>query len=239
MRPSILGTHKFDLVVMPRHDRPKFKRNIAITETALNLINDDYLLKVKNEVLNYLKAEHKSIDERKIVLGLLLGGDTKSFSIPKEALSVIIQGLNKFVTRHNAELLLSTSRRTSKENEDLVKSTFSGNEHCKFLIIANEKNIPEAVGGILALSKIVLVSPESISMISEAVSSKKYVVVFDLKGLSRKHRDFLSRLSAKKYIYLTAPHNLGNTLEDILENKPAINIIDDKSAIREKLDRIL
>lgn len=239
MRPSMPGIDKFDLAIIPQHDKPKPNENIVVTTAALNLVDDRYLLKSQELLSAYFKRSGVSIDEKKIVLGVLWGGDTKNFSISEEALTAITQNLNDFITKHNAELMLTTSRRTSRGNESLIKEAFSKNDYCKLLIIANEFNMPEAVGGILAFSKILLVSPESISMISEALSSRKYVVVLDLEGLGRKHRSFLSSLASSGYIYLAKPQNLIFTLEGILKSNPEIKILDDNRAIIEKLSRII
>ena len=103
-------------------------------------------------------------------------------------------------------MLASTSRRTPSDIEGLVKSELEGFDKCRLLVIANERNIPEAVGGILGVSDFIVVSGESVSMVSEAVSSGKYVLVFrpQAKGLclGNKHRLFLENLE-KKAVFIS------------------------------------
>ncbi|MFH1641169.1 MAG: ELM1/GtrOC1 family putative glycosyltransferase, partial [Candidatus Omnitrophota bacterium] len=43
MRPSILSARRFDLIIKPRHDRALKRKNVLVTEGALNLIDEDYL----------------------------------------------------------------------------------------------------------------------------------------------------------------------------------------------------
>ena len=135
--------------------------------------------------------------------------------------------------------MITTSRRTPREIENLLKGELKGYSRSKLLIIANEKNIPEAVGGILSLSQIVITSPESISMVSEAVSSKKYVFVFREDGLSSKHRRFLEHFSNNKYIYITDASNLGRQIEEVWQKRPALKTLNDNSLVREAIKKIL
>ncbi len=140
---------------------------------------------------------------------------------------------------HGFKIIATTSRRTPKIIEELSKSEFSGYQNCKSLIIANENNISSAVGGILGASKIVVVSAESISMISEAVTSGKYTIVFNSKGLSRKHRRFLNHFAKRKYIYLVQPEELSKTINMIIKDNPMVNTLNDNVIIEEVLSKIL
>ncbi|MDD5566111.1 MAG: ELM1/GtrOC1 family putative glycosyltransferase, partial [Candidatus Omnitrophica bacterium] len=38
MRPGLLSTRRFDLVIMPRHDKPVRRKNVVITDGSLNLV---------------------------------------------------------------------------------------------------------------------------------------------------------------------------------------------------------
>ena len=139
----------------------------------------------------------------------------------------------------NADILVTTSRRTSFASEEIVNEDFSKYQRCKLLIIANEKNLPQALGGVLGLSEIVISTPESISMISEAVNSKKYVLVFKAQGLDKKHRRFLDNFAKSKYIYLVEPGDLGQGIEDIWRSRPQIQGLKDNLLIREAINKIL
>jgi len=140
---------------------------------------------------------------------------------------------------HDGEILITTSRRTSGEVERLIKEEFANYARCKFLVIANENNPAGALGAILALSNTVIISPESISMISEAVSSKKYVIVFNSGGLSSKHRRFLNNFSKNKYIYLTEPGQIGGIIKDLYANRPQVRNPEDRFLVAEALKKLI
>jgi len=234
MRPSILDTDRFNLVVMSRHDRPSKKRNLVAIAGALNLINPGYL----KEQGERLKARGVKID-KELALGLLLGGDSKDFHLSEDLTRRLSGQIKMCLEKLDAQILLTTSRRTQPAAESLLKEEFLNYGRCRLLVIANEKNIPEAVGGILALSEIIITSPESISMISEAVNSRKYVLVFDAPGLSRKHRRFLDYFAKNKYIHLVQPGNLSAKIEEIWLNKPEVCILKDNLLVAEAIKKIL
>ena len=257
MRPGNLGLNKFDLVIMPRHDRPQGRglasnrqshkpqghtclparrKNVVITEGALNLIDQDYLNE-RSERLSrsgLIKGRLSSL-----TIGVLIGGSSKNFSISIEAITRVIIQLKKIAEQLNADILISTSRRTANEVETVIKDQLANYPRCKLLIIANENNHPDAIGGILGLSSIIISSPESISMVSEAVTSGKYVVVFKLRGLSRKHQFFLRNYQNKGYIYLKAIQDLALSMKEIWSNKPEIILPKDNLKVIEGLNTIL
>jgi lauroyl/myristoyl acyltransferase len=233
MRPSFLSTRRFDLVVMNRHDHPPKRKNIVVTDGALNLVNEEYL---KSEGQR-LKTRAKLTKD--FVLGLLIGGDTKNFKLGVDIIKSLIVQVKESLEKLDGELLVTTSRRTPLEVERLLKEEFKDYPRCKLLIIANENNIPEAVGGILALSRIIITSAESISMISEALSSRKYVLVFHPHSLSRKHERFLGYFAKNKYLYLTESGDLSGTISNIWLSKPKTGILRDSFLVGEAIKKIL
>jgi len=236
LRPSFLSTHRFDLVIMPRHDNPPRRKNVAVTEGALNLIDEEYL---REQSVRLSQVHGSWLMAHGFCIGLLIGGDTKDFCLTTDVILEVIKQIKLVSEKLNADILVTTSRRTSQEVEKLVKEEFQDYPRCKLLIIANEKNIPEAVGGILGLSQIIITSPESISMVSEATSSKKYVLVFDSPGLKRRHKKFLEHFKKNKYIYLAEARDLSKTVEDIWLNKPPIYSPRDNLLIKEVIKKIL
>ena len=276
MRPSLLNTKRFNLVVMSEHDwpegrglasvtrpywrgrcaplrssqshrpegrglvsssqshRPPRRKNVTVIEGALNLINEDYL---KRQGENLKERGIKT--NKELVLGLLVGGDTKNFHLTKDLMQETAREIKMCIEKLDAELLITTSRRTSSVIERLLEGEFLNYHQCKLLVIANEKNIPEAVGGILASSRIIITSPESISMISEAVNSKKYALVFNSPNLSKKHRRFLNYFAKNKYIYLVDADNLAKTIEEIWLNRPEIHTLKDNLLVAEAIKKIL
>ncbi|TAM41814.1 hypothetical protein EPN54_01620, partial [bacterium] len=175
MRPSNLSLKKFDLVIIPEHDNPPARKNVVVTSGALNLIDADYL-KEKSERLKRSGFIKSALSP--LCIGVLIGGNSKGFSISGRLISTVICEIKRSAEELNADILLSTSRRTSPEVEQVIKNELGGYGRCKLLVISNEHNNPDVVGAILGFSSIVISSPESISMVSEAASAGKYVMVF-------------------------------------------------------------
>jgi len=235
MRPGLLSAKRFDLVVMPRHDHPRRRKNTLVTEGALNLIDEKYL---EGEAAK-LKNIARLINLQPCVIGFLIGGDAKNFSLTESTMREVIRQVKAAAEKLDADILVTTSRRTSREIEGLVKNEFSGYSRCKLLVIANQKNIPAAVGGILGISSIVLTTPESISMVSEAASSGKYVFVFKNNKLSRKHESFIHYLARKKYIYLSGTAELAADMENCWRTRPKVSILQDNLALCQAIKKIL
>ncbi|MCX5702680.1 MAG: ELM1/GtrOC1 family putative glycosyltransferase, partial [Candidatus Omnitrophica bacterium] len=236
MRPSVLSAKRFDLVVIPRHDRFIKRKNVLVTEGALNLIDEDYLREQSGKLV---QATGHRLQATGSYIGLLIGGDAKDFHLTYDTILEVIKQIKLISEKYNMDLLITTSRRTPEGIENLLKEEFKDYSRCQLLVIANEKNLPSAVGGILGLSQIVITSPESISMVSEAVNSKKYVLVFNPAGLDKKHREFLRRFSGDKYIYLVRAQDLSKRVDDINKTKPEAHNLRDSLIVKEALKRIL
>ena len=248
MQPSVLK--KFDLVIAPQHDRPRGRglasfcqshnltkrRNLVTTEGALNLIDTDYLnvsaQRLKQSGLLKGALLHSCI-------GVLIGGNSKGFYISAWQARELSSRIKKSAQQLDADILISTSRRTPLAVEQVIKDEFANYPRCKLMVIANENTNPDVVGGILGLSNLIIVSPESISMISEAVAAEKYVIVYIAEGLSRKHRNFLKNYHKKGYIYLKQINELVEAIQQIWRHQPKINSPQDNLKVIQALNKIL
>ncbi|MDD5120248.1 MAG: ELM1/GtrOC1 family putative glycosyltransferase [Candidatus Omnitrophica bacterium] len=236
MRPANCSIKKFNLAIIPEHDRPVKRKNVVATEGALNLISSEYLAQrsrgleqsglIKGPVFNPC-------------IGVLIGGNSKSFFISPKTIAELCGQIKKAAELLNAGIFISTSRRTSLEIEEQIKNEFINYPRSKLLVIANQNNHPDAVGGILGLSDIIISSPESISMISEATKAGKYVLVFDENGLSKRHRFFLKNYQNKGYIYLKQADELADSINWLWQKRPKVNFPKDNLKVIEALDKIL
>jgi hypothetical protein len=216
MSPGILPLKDFDLCLIPRHDNPKRLKNVLVTEGALNLAG---------------------AQPAGNAIGLLIGGDNKNFILSKPALSAVLDAAVSISKKTNAPVMATTSRRTSRELENLMKEKLGAFAGCKTLVIANENNPPDAVNKILGLSGTVIVSGESISMVSEAASSGKRVLVFKLEARKHdsKHMQFLENLSAGGFIILCEP---GKVEEAFFDKRP-LRRLDDSNLVYEAVKKLI
>lgn len=241
MRPANLALKKFNLVIMPEHDwpqshRPPQRKNVVVTEGALNLIDADYLSQKSQRLKQSNLWQGPLLNS---CIGLLIGGDSKKFTLNRQDIIEVSGQIKKSAEELNVDVLLSTSRRTSSAIEQSLKNEFADYARCKLMIMANESNNPDVIGAILGLSSIIICSPESISMISEAACAGKYVVVFKGYGLSKKHERFLKNYQDRGYIYLKEAKDLASGIKELWLGRPKINVPQDKLRVIEALNKIL
>ncbi len=233
MNPGFLRRSLFDLIIVPVHDRLLHKTNTVLTDAAVNRISEGYLVEKGAKLQKALKEN--SINLKTQVLGVFFGGDSKSFKYEKHDLVGFCQQINQFLENSGFDMLFTTSRRTSSWQEEVFEEQLKG--HAKFMIVANKHNLEYAFGGILAASRIVLVSAESISMVSEAVSSLKKVVVFlpSVLRLRNRHQTFLDNLINKGLVIVADENNLNSVLNSVLSKDYMSLQINDRDVITNAL----
>jgi KDO2-lipid IV(A) lauroyltransferase len=236
MRPSFLAVKNFDLAIVARHDRINLKDNVLIVDGAPNLIDCTYLEQNTALLLNRFKID---TDPKRLNIGLLIGGNTKDFNLTKTKVESACRQILHLADETNAQILVSSSRRTTPEIEQILKDNFKHHGNCPLLVIANEANISEAVGAILGLCQIIIVSAESISMVSEAASCGKYIVVFGLTPQEKntKRERFLSYLVRAGYIY-RADSDLAGLIRSLWANKPSVKRLKTSDIIQSALERL-
>jgi KDO2-lipid IV(A) lauroyltransferase len=244
LRPGFFPFRDFGMLILPKHDlkegqiRPK---NVVMTNAAPNLIDKVYLDENVKGLLNHYSHLKMNLRNK---MGVLIGGDTKGIVFSEQQIRRVIHQIKEISGRYNLELIVSTSRRTSGQVEQALMSEFKDFDRCALLIIANRANVPEAIGGILGLSTLVVVSGESISMVSEAASSGKKVVVFpvdgpDMKPLDNKYTRFVENLANAGYIAYAETKTIGAVIDATLKNKIPTRPVNDNVIIADALETFI
>ncbi len=238
MRPPFC--EGFDAVIVPRHDGVSPAKNIFATDRALSFFSGPYLEKEAGILRQDLGdwGDHKKV-------GLLIGGDTKELKFSQGVLRGVLEALNHFISKKDALIFATSSRRTPRWADALLKETFRGSKKCPLLVLANEANRPGVVAGILGSSDVIVVSGESISMISEAVASGKPVLVFapsKEKSLKPKFQRFLDHLASEKQIFRVSAETIAETIEHQLFHTNGTGAADpshDWEVLRQAVRRVL
>jgi len=236
MRPSLVSSREFDLCVIPGHDRAQPGKNTAVTFGALNLMTPAYLKRAASLLPDAPQAQNGFNGP---VVGLLLGGESRDFSFSEADCAELIAQLKGFLEEVDGRILVTTSRRTSSAVEQKIKESFGTYPRCRLLVIPNEKHVSHSAGTILAHSTFAVVTPESISMLSEAASSVPYVLTFRPKRLGRKHTLFLRRMQEANFLRIREIPDLGKELKDLWQRRPPVSRLDDRSLVKQALRRIL
>jgi mitochondrial fission protein ELM1 len=142
--------------------------------------------------------ETRLADFKRPYLTLMVGGDTKNKKFNGDKLGQLVNNLGKKIKESGGTLLVSSSRRTNSDCVSKIKSNLSENNY--FF-----EWTPDAVlnpyYGFLALSDLIIITGESISMICEALTLKKSVLVYmPEESLDSKHKDFCRSLMEKNLV---------------------------------------
>lgn len=152
MKPS-LPRRWFDLCVLPEHDGVPADARTLLTEGPINRI--------------------RASAERDMRQGLLLiGGVSPHFDWDSDAIHVQIKSI--LARRPDMHWTLTTSRRTPADFLPRLPA------HPKLSIVPHTATSPDWLPGQLARSGTVWVTPDSASMVFEALTAGAEVAVFDL-----------------------------------------------------------
>ncbi len=207
MTPSILGTEPFDFAIVPEHDKHDSKaRNIFVTLGAPNHIDIQDLHEQAVVKFGNIKRNRK-------VVALLIGGNDANYGISPEFAAKIFTKLREF---RDCEFLITTSRRTGEATDKSVKNIFGNCDNVAYMLLASEKPDENPVPAMLGAASHVLVTEDSVSMVSESITAGFKV------GLIRVERKtgFLKNalgFGAKRFDELFAKFSEMNLLEDLGE----------------------
>ncbi len=171
--PKIALKH-FDFVVCPEHDNLEGP-NVLSTKGAIHYLTHEEINNSKDYLLNKL-------DRDKDVITLILGGPNKYYNYSDENMISIFSRINRILKEHNLQLVVIPSNRTPKKTIELSKEYFTDN---RTVIDVVDKS---AYLSSLALSKYLVVTCDSTSMISEAALTGKPVYVAMIPALRNDKR---------------------------------------------------
>ena len=171
--PKIALKH-FDFVVCPEHDDLEGP-NVLSTKGAIHYLTHEEINNSKDYLLNKLERD-------KDVITLILGGPNKYYNYSDENMISIFSRINRILKEHNLQLVVIPSNRTPKKTIELSKEYFTDN---RTVIDVVDKS---AYLSSLALSKYLVVTCDSTSMISEAALTGKPVYVAMIPALRNDKR---------------------------------------------------
>ena len=191
MTPSALGTSPFDFAVVPAHDCPAAgDGNLLVTLGAPNGIFPDELERLGWE----LRDSYPPVRGHELRWGILIGGDDGNYRIsPAWARDVLLPLLHA-AECEGADVYVTTSRRTAPETESALEALASGSQSVRMLLLAS-KDPWNPVPGMIGLCSRLFVTEDSVSMVSEAVTAGKDVVLLRV-GKRGRIRAFLQEATA-------------------------------------------
>ena len=214
---------RFDLSVIPRHDirNGKLPKKVVVIEGSLVPRREVSAEQAKKW------SELLKLSPRKRKIGLLLGGPAKRVELDRSEVERVVNDLLSAAERLDAELLVTTSRRTPPQMEMWLLETLAKHPRCRLLVLVNQHRtgpLPDtstAVPCILELADVLAVSGDSISMVSEAVATAKPVVSFPPEPPETKHHRFLRQMDERGRLHLAQAARVGQSVIEAMNGSRA------------------
>ena len=175
---------RFDLVVANRHDEIA-GHNVFVIRTALHRATAARLAAAKADWATRLV---EPAEDRPLV-AVLLGGSNGRFRLDAATATSLADKLADMMDRDRVALFATPSRRTSPEAIAIVRGRVEPRGG-----VVWDGNGENPYFGLLASAALIVVTADSISMVSEAAATSAPVLVAELPGRSRRISLFLDDL---------------------------------------------
>jgi hypothetical protein len=172
----------FDLIIAMDHDRLAPGPGVIKVSTALHDITTDALIAAAGDWRERFAAL------RRPLVGVAIGGDLRGRPFSLDDGRRLLAGLQRLRGEAGAGLAITPSRRTPGAVRELLGDAFAADPGVFLWDLQGEN----PYRGILALSDRLVVTTDSVSMVSEAIATGRPVELLDL-GFKR-HVGFVQRL---------------------------------------------
>jgi Kdo2-lipid IVA lauroyltransferase/acyltransferase len=235
--PFPFSACSYDLMIVPFHDRLSDERkNVVQLTTALSSVTPELLMSEGEKLKKELKLMGRP------VISLFIGGESKRYHFNAEWFKNTIDVLVKVCNEQKAELLITTSRRTRADIIDILKKSLAQAPCCKLLIVATEKNREHIVPAMMAVAQLIMVTEDSVSMISEGIHSERNVIVLKMAetGIAQKFVRFQDNLVAQKIITMSDYRTVSTDVERLIVSTvvPTVSI-EERQRLEKKLRSLL
>jgi hypothetical protein len=172
-----IGRGEFDLMVVPAHDRLRGPR-VVVTIGAVHRVTEERLAAERRRFPALLELPRP-------IVGVLIGGANRAYRLDLPGLGEIAAAIAAAVQKSGGSILVTPSRRTDAAGLALLRERLGG--------------LPGAIWdgsganpyfAYLAIADALLVTADSISMVSEAAATGKPVHIIELPGGDAKFARF-------------------------------------------------
>lgn len=173
----------FDLIVTPRHDRCEGAK-VLHTYGGLHTITQQRLADAAQKFAPLLAHLPRPL------IAVMVGGSNKCYTLDTAAAHALADQLAALARQQGAGIVVTPSRRTGAEVEGVIRHRLA---EIPSLVWNGEGDNPYL--GYLALADYIVVTADSVNMVSEACFTGKPVYVAELAGGSAKFRRFHKTMS--------------------------------------------
>jgi mitochondrial fission protein ELM1 len=173
---------RFDLIIANHHDELT-GHNVFVSRTALHRVTPERLAAEAE-----LWRDHFAPYRRPLV-AVLLGGNNGRFRLDRNAGARLAADLATMAERDKVGIVVTPSRRTDPVVTDLIRAALAPSGGWVWDFAGENPYF-----GMLALADLIIVTQDSVSMISEAAATTAPVMVAPLPGSWRRQGLFLKPL---------------------------------------------
>ena len=173
----------FDLVIAPEHDALR-GGNVLVALGALNSIDDAWLERSRADWPAFA-----SLPGPRTLL--LLGGPTRALSLDRGYWRGLAAQVRLLLARDGGSLLVSSSRRSPPWLRDAARTAFADIPGVQWHGVADG---PNPYAGFLAAADRIVVTPDSVNLLSEACATRVPVWIHRPVRLAGKIGGFVDRL---------------------------------------------
>jgi hypothetical protein len=177
-----LDIGRFDLIIVNRHDELTGP-NVFVTRTALHRVTPDRL------AAEGAAWRDRLAPYRRPLVAVLLGGSNGRYHLDRDTGARLAADLATMADRDKVGVVVTPSRRTDPAVTDLIRAALA-----PFGGFVWDGTGDNPYFGMLALADLIVVTQDSVSMISEAVATSAPVMVASLPGSWWRHGLFLQPL---------------------------------------------
>jgi len=177
----------WDMLIVPEHDRVRGP-NVLVSKGALHRVTREKLEAGRARWGQSVEAmAHPRV-------ALLIGGNNRYFTLDDEWMTGFVAQLRAMAEDTGASIMATASRRTGLSETNILRGGLAsiGSGSGRSQLWAGEGENPYF--GYLALADAIIVTCDSVSMISEALATGKPVYLARLPGSSDRFDSFFDRL---------------------------------------------
>jgi len=178
IQDPVIAARHFDLVVVPAHDQLR-GANVLVTRGSLHNVN---LARIDSEAARFADRFADFPHPR---IAVLVGGNNAVYRLTPLAMGDLAEQLAALARDTGGSLLVTPSRRTGPDNEAILRAHLHG-----VTAYVWDGQPPNPYFAFLGLADVVVVTADSVNMVTEACATGKPVHVADLEGGSPKFEAF-------------------------------------------------
>ena len=178
-----VNPERFDIVAAPAHDGLS-GANVMTIQGAFNRATPASLATAAAQAAPIVSHLPRPL------VAVLIGGSNRSYRLTPQTISNLADNLAKLAHEHGAGLMVTPSRRTGTDNEALLRLKLAD-----LPTVFWDQKDDNPYFGYLGLAHAIVVTPDSVNMVSEACSTGKAVYIAEMEGGDAKFDRFHRGLS--------------------------------------------